>query len=56
VGPSVPKKDKKSNRKGKGKAKMVQEHMEGIATLELDGVSIFNVLDYDSDFLSSYCQ
>jgi hypothetical protein len=37
----VPKKDKKSNRKGKGKAKRVYEDMEDIAIQELDSMLNF---------------
>jgi hypothetical protein len=38
AGPSVLKKDKKSSRKGKGKAKLLHEDMGVITTQELDGM------------------
>jgi hypothetical protein len=41
AGPSVPKKDKKSNRKGKGKTKRVHEDRADIATQELDSMLNF---------------
>jgi hypothetical protein len=42
AGPSVFRKDKKSSRKGKGKAKRAQEDMGDIATQELDSMLNFS--------------